>query len=130
MVKEAKMTHACSIQENKAVCSMAIRNAEAHKASEAKLLQKEHGNILQDLEGQVIWEEVRSQADFFFACQAHYVCQPNGTPEYHGNFLPHSIRADTSITPFCPIAKDFPQWRNSQLQLPLPHQCPNGALSP
>ena len=35
----------------------------------------------------------------------HYVCQPNGTQECPGNFLPHSIRADTSITPFHSIAK-------------------------
>ena len=60
MVKEAKMTCTCSIWENEATCSMAIRDAEAHKASQAELLQKEHGNIMQDLERQVIQEEVRS----------------------------------------------------------------------
>ena len=25
----------------------------------------------------------------------HYVCQPNGAQEHPGDFLPHSIRADT-----------------------------------
>ena len=69
MVKEAKMTHSCTIQKNKAVCSMAIRDAEAHKASQAELLQKEQGNIMQDLERQVI-QEVRSQADFLSTCKA------------------------------------------------------------
>ena len=50
VVKEAKMTRACSIQEAKATCSTAIRDAEAWRASQAKLLQREHGNILWDLE--------------------------------------------------------------------------------
>ena len=76
MVKEAKMTHACSIQEIKAACSMAIRDAEAHKASQAKLLQKEHGNIMWDLERQVIQEEVRSQANFLFTFQAAMCASP------------------------------------------------------
>ena len=75
-VKEAKTTCTCSIQENKAVCSMAIRDAEAHKASQAKLLQKEHGNIMWDMERQVIQEEVRSQADFLSACQATMCTSP------------------------------------------------------
>ena len=70
MVKEAKKTCAHSIGENEAVCSMAIRDTEAHKASQAELLQKEHGNIMQDLERQVIQEEARSQANFLSACQA------------------------------------------------------------
>ena len=38
----------------------------------------------------------------------HSVCQPNSAQEYHGDFLPHSIRADTSITILHPIAKDLP----------------------
>ena len=70
MVKEAKMTCTHSIWKNEAVCSMAIRDAEAHKATQAKLLQNEHGNIMWDLERQVIQEEVRSQADFLSTCQA------------------------------------------------------------
>ena len=41
MVKEAKKTHTCSIQENKVACSVAIRDTEAHKASQTELLQKE-----------------------------------------------------------------------------------------
>ena len=38
----------------------------------------------------------------------HYVHQPNGPQECSGNFLPHSIREDTSITPFCSITKGLP----------------------
>ena len=70
MVKEAKMTQAHTIREAKAACSMAIREVEAWRASQAKLLQREHGKIMQDLEIQVIQEESRSQADFLSACQA------------------------------------------------------------
>ena len=55
---------------------MAIRDTKAHKVSQAKLLQKEHGNIMWDLEKQVIQEEVRSWADFLFACQATMCISP------------------------------------------------------
>ena len=75
-VKEAKMTHTCSIQENEAACSMAITDAKAHKASQAKLLQKGHGNIMQNLERQDIQEEVRSQANFISTCQAAMCASP------------------------------------------------------
>ena len=50
VVKEAKMTQAHSIQEAEAACSTAIRDAKAWRASQAELLQREHGNILWDLE--------------------------------------------------------------------------------
>ena len=46
------------------------------KASQAELLQKEHGKIMWDLERQVIQEEVRSQADFLFTCQAPMCTSP------------------------------------------------------
>ena len=70
IVKEAKMTCTHSIWENKATCSMAIRAAEARKASHTELLQKEHGDIMLNLERQVIQEEVRSQTNFLSTCQA------------------------------------------------------------
>ena len=54
MVKEAKTTCTGTIQEAKATCCMAIRDAEAQKASQANLLQRQHGNIMWDLEMQVI----------------------------------------------------------------------------
>ena len=49
---------------------MAIRDAEIWRASQAKLLQREHGKIVWDLEAQVIQEEGRSQANFLSTCQA------------------------------------------------------------
>ena len=76
MAEEAKTTCKCSIQENKATCSMAIRYAEAQKASQAELLQKEHGNSMWDLERQVIQEEVRSQANFLSTYQAAMCASP------------------------------------------------------
>ena len=53
-VKEAKTTHTCSIQEAKAACSTTIMDAEVWRASQDELLQREHGNIVQDLEMQAI----------------------------------------------------------------------------
>ena len=58
------------------MCSMAIRDVEAQKASQAELLQKEHGNIIWDLERQVIHEEVRSQVDFLSTCQTAICASP------------------------------------------------------
>ena len=48
-------------------------------------------------------------------CSVHL---PNRAQECHGNFLPHSIRADTSITPFCPIAKDLPSGGSASSSCP------------
>ena len=76
MGKEAKKTCAHSIQENEVACSMAIRDTKAHKASQAKLLQKEHGNIMWDLGRQVIQEEVTSEANFLSTCQAALCASP------------------------------------------------------
>ena len=55
---------------------MAVIAAKAQKASQAKLLQKEHGNIMLNLEKQVIQEEVRGQANFLSACQATIYASP------------------------------------------------------
>ena len=49
-VKEAKTTQACTIQEAEAAFSMAVRDAEIWRASQAKFLQTEHGKVMQDLE--------------------------------------------------------------------------------
>ena len=75
-LKEAKMTQDHVIQEAKAACSTAIRDVKAQRASQAESLQREHGNIMQDLETQVIQEEDRSQADFLSACQAVLYASP------------------------------------------------------
>ena len=75
-VKEAKTTQACTIQEAKAACSMAIRDAKTQRASQAKLFQRKHGKVMQDLETQAIQEEGRSQADFLSTCQATLYASP------------------------------------------------------
>ena len=54
VVTEAKTTQAHIIQEAKAACFTAIRDFKAQRASQAESLQREHGNIMQDLEKQVI----------------------------------------------------------------------------
>ena len=75
-VKEAMTTRGCIIWEAKATCSSAIRDIEAWRASLAETLQREHGNIMQDLEMQVIQEEGRSQAEFLSPCQAALYTSP------------------------------------------------------
>ena len=76
MVKEAKTIWAHSIEEAKAACSMAIKDAEIQRASQARLLQREHGKVIWDLEVQVIQEEGRSQAYLLSACQATLYASP------------------------------------------------------
>ena len=66
-VPEAKTTQACTIWEAKAAHSMATRDTETWRASQAELLQRQHGKVIQDLEKQVIREESRCQSDFLSA---------------------------------------------------------------
>ena len=59
-VKKAKTTRGHMVQESKATCSKAINEVEAWRALQAESLQREHGNIMWDLEEQVIQEESTS----------------------------------------------------------------------
>ena len=59
-VKKAKTTRCHIIQEAKATCSKAISDVKAWRASQTEAFQREHGNIMWDLEEQVIQEKVRS----------------------------------------------------------------------
>ena len=49
-IQEAKTTQSYTIWEAKAACSMAIRDTETRRASQAKLLQRKLGKIMQGLE--------------------------------------------------------------------------------
>ena len=49
-VQETKITHASAIWEAKATCSVAVRDTETQRASQAELLQRQHGKVMQDLE--------------------------------------------------------------------------------
>ena len=54
VVKRAKTTRGYLIKEAKAICSKAISEVEAQRVSQAESFQREHGNIMQDLEEQAI----------------------------------------------------------------------------
>ena len=75
-VKEAKTTQTCTIWEDEATCSTAIRDAKTWRASQVELLHRQHGKVMQDLEEQVSQEEGRSQTDFLSACQAALDASP------------------------------------------------------
>ena len=77
VVKKAKKTIGCIIQEAEATCSKAISKVKAWRASQADLFQREHGNIMQDLEERVIWEEGRSQVNFLSTCQVTLYTSPS-----------------------------------------------------
>ena len=55
---------------------MAIRDAKTQRAFQAKLLHRQHGKVMQDLEEQVIQEEGRYHTDFLSACQAALHARP------------------------------------------------------
>ena len=109
-VKKAKTTRGCMVQEARATCSKAISKDEALRVLQAELLHKEHGNIMQDLEGQVIQEESRSQADFLSTCQVILYNSPPGlkstlTTSYH------ILLGQTPLSP--PLT---PPWRPSLVE--------------
>ena len=68
-VKKAKTTRGHLVQDAKAACSKAICKVEAQMVFQAALFHKEHGNYMQDLEGQAIEEESRSYNNFLSTCQ-------------------------------------------------------------
>ena len=75
-IQEAKITQACTIQEAGAAHSAAVQDTETQRASQAKLLQRQHGKVMQDLEEQVIQQESNCQSDFLSACQAALYTSP------------------------------------------------------
>ena len=97
-VKKAKTIRGHAVQEAKATCSKAISKVEAWRASQAESYQREHGNIMQDLEEQVIQEESRSWADLLYACQ---VTLYNSPPEFK-NALANSYHILLGQTPLSP----------------------------
>ena len=78
VVKKGKTTRGHMVQEAKATCSKTISEVEAQRASQVESFQREHGNIMWDLEEQVIQEESRSQADFLSTSQVALYTSPPG----------------------------------------------------
>ena len=130
MVKEAKTTWVHSIWEAKAACSTAIRDVEAWRASQAKLLQREHGKT-----SCRTWRckpsrrraEVKSTSSlptrllYMLAQQSSRVLWWPPTTSYWGRHL-----CLTHLS----YHKGLLQWRNSPLwQVPL-HQFPSSLLGP
>ena len=97
-VKEAKTTQAHIVWEAEAACSAAIRDVEAWRTSQAKSLQREHGNFMQDLEEQVIWEESRSPANFLSTYQVTLYTSP---PELKSSLAAsyHILLGQTPLSP-------------------------------
>ena len=127
MVKEAKTTQAHTILEDKAACSMAVRDAKTQRASQAKLLQREHGKVMQDLEAQVIQEEGRSQANFLSTYQAALYTSP---AELKGMLVAsyHVLLGQTPMShPFALSQRTFPGEEQSAPEAPpapVPKQSP------
>ena len=126
-VKKAKTTRGHMVQEAKATCSKAISKVEAQRAFQAESFQSEHGNIMQDLEEQVIQEESRSQADFLSTCQ---VTLYNSPPELK-SILATSYHILLGQTP--PLPPFVLLWRTSPVKgqltsaappTPVPEQSP------
>ena len=129
VVKKVKTTRGHVVQEAKATCSKAISEVETQRVSQAESYQREHGNIMQDLEEQVIQEESRSQADFLSAFRSPFTTVHQSlkvlwllpTTSYRGKHLHHL---------HSPSHRGLPLWKNSPLPLLLPHQCPSSLLGP
>ena len=87
------------------------------------------GNIMQDLEEQVIQEESRGQADFLSACQATLYTSP---PELKSTLAAsyHILLGQTPPSPHSSYHRGLPQWKNSPIQPFLPCQCLSSLLGP
>ena len=109
-VNRAKTTRGHIIQEAEATCSKAISKVEAQRVSQAESFQREHGNIMWDLEEQAIQEEGRSRADFLSACQVTLYTSP---PELK-SALATSYHILLGQTP--PLPPLFPPQRTSPVE--------------
>ena len=128
-VKEAKTTQDCIIHEAGAACFTAIRDIEAQRASQGETLQREHGNIIWDLEREVIQEESRSQVDLLSACQAALYISPLELKSTLATSY-HILLGQTPPSPPFVLLQRASPWKNCPLQLPLPHQCSSSLLGP
>ena len=127
VIKEAKTTWGHIIKEAKATCFSAVRYIKAQRAFQAKTLQREHGNIMWDLETQVIQEEGRSEADFLSTCQATLYISP---PEFKSALAAsyHLLLEQTPPSPpFILLQRASPveeQPISAFLPTPVPKQSP------
>ena len=121
-VKKAKTNRSHMVQEAEATCSKVISKVKAQKVSQAALLQKEHGNIMQDLEEQVTGEESRSQASFLSTCQ---VILYNSPPELK-SILATSYHILLGQTPPLPLLA-LPQRTSPVEEQPTPAAPPTPA---
>ena len=80
-IKGAKAICALSIQEAETHCSIAIRETEAQRASQAGFIQQSHTKAIQHLEEESIEEEHMGQLNFLSICQATLQASP---PKFHG----------------------------------------------
>ena len=118
-VKKAKTTRDSMVQEAKATCSKAISKVEAQRVSQAVSFQKEHGNIMQDLEEQATGEESRSRADFLSTCQVVLYNSPSELKSILATSY-HILLGQTLPLPPLALPQRTSLWKNSPLQL-LPH---------
>ena len=131
-VKEAKTTWAHTIQEAKAACYMVIRNAETQRASQAKLLQREHGKIM--------YRTWRCMSHLRGGQKSSWLplCLPGcnlytSSTKLKGTLVASYhvlLRTGTSISAYLPYHKEPLQWRNCLLELLLLHQWPSSLLGP
>ena len=127
VVKKAKTIRGHMVQEAEATCFKAISKVEAQRASQAESFQREHGNIMQDLETQVIQEESRSQADFLSTCQ---VALYNSPPELKSALATsyHNLLGQTPPLPLLALPqRTLPvegQLTFTALATPAPEQSP------
>ena len=84
-IKEAKGICTHSIWESQDCCSVAIREAEVQRASQAVSIQQSHHKAAWCLEEESIEEERKSQLNFLSVCQAALQASP---PKFHGMLVP------------------------------------------
>ena len=129
VVRKAKTTRGHMVQEAEATCSKAICKVKAHRILQAELLHREHGSIMWDLEGQVIQEESRSQADFLSTCQVILYNSPPELKSILATSYHISLGQTPLLPPLTPPQRTSPMEEQPTMGAP-PHQCPNSLIGP
>ena len=127
-VKEAKTTRGHIVQEAKATCSKVISEVRAQRVSQTESFQREHGNIMWDLEEHTIQEEGRCWADFLSTCQVTLYTSP---PELKSALATsyHILLGQTPpLPPLTPLQRTSPmeeQPTSAAPLTPMPKQSPS-----
>ena len=129
IIRKAKATRDLALHAAAADCSKAIKVANTQNIDQAILIHKDHSQLMQGLEEELMQEESRVQSSFLTACQVAFY----GSPPELKNALTASYHLLLGQTP-PPPPPILPQQTSLVGEQPAstasPHQCSSLPLDP